>query len=222
MHNFPEPDFLHIPLATPHSTIKSAFSNNPNSHLKNKTTLFNPDLLIPSDKEPILPLKAASVLVTLVQDQSSLQVILTRRHPNLRSHPGQISFPGGLSANEDMHAEATALREAEEEINLPRNEVELIGRLPDLIIRSGYRITPVIGIIESSDIINQLNPNPTEVSEILTPPFNHLLNPDNYELITVDYQSQGRAFYQIKYKNHTIWGATACILMGLYEAISAT
>ncbi len=95
-------------------------------------------------------LKTAAVLIGLVDsdNDSGLEVLLTRRSSHLKHHPSQISFPGGKAEPEDENLVATALREAHEEIGLSPTSVTVIGQLPSYQIISGYQVTPIVAIID--------------------------------------------------------------------------
>jgi len=168
------------------------------------------------------PLKPAAVLVPLVQ-RDELFVLLTKRTVHLRSHSGQISFPGGkLDPNETLLQ--AALREAEEEIGLSSDKLTLLGTLPEHCTSTGYRITPVVALV-SPDYQLQLNEH--EVEEAFEVPLNFLLNPDHYSLETLFWEGKQRLFYQIPFtdpdtgKQRGIWGATAAILFSFYERLLA-
>ena len=119
------------------------------------------------DMEPKRPLTRAAVLVPLVDRQDGLTVLLTKRTDHLHDHAGQISFPGGRIDAADADAVAAALREAEEEVGLPRERVEVIGRLDTYITRTGFEVTPVIGFVDPP---TAFAPDPFEVAEVFEVP----------------------------------------------------
>src|SRR5690349_798645 len=115
---------------------------------------------------------AAAVLIPVIAHPQALTVLFTQRTPHLRSHSGQVSFPGGRAEPGDASAEFTALRETEEEIGLRRSAVELLGRLPDYRTRTGYRVTPVVGLLMPPIAFR---PDPHEVAEIFEVPLVFLM-----------------------------------------------
>src|SRR5215813_894859 len=116
----------------------------------------------------------AAVLVPLVNRESGLTVLFTERSPHLPDHPGQISFPGGRIDPGDIDARNAALREAEEEIGLPRERVTLLGRLAEYETVTGYRVTPVVGWVEPPFAVK---PHPVEVADVFEVPLAFLLEP---------------------------------------------
>lgn len=158
---------------------------------------------------------AASVLVPLIVGPAP-GVLLTRRTTHLSNHAGQVSFPGGRIDPEDTDAEAAALREASEEIGLRREDVDVIGRLDDHLTGTGYRITPVVGLIPPG---LALQPNPQEVAALLELPMAVLLDPNAPQRREVEYFGRLRRFWVWPHPEHYIWGATAAILMQLAERL---
>lgn len=158
----------------------------------------------------------AAVLVPLVDRARGLTVLLTRRTQNLADHAGQISFPGGHMEPGDDGAENAALRETEEEIGLHRRHVEILGRLDDYITRTGFRITPVVGLVEPPF---DLRPDPKEVAEVFEVPLAFLLDPANRQRHSRRYDGAERHFYAIPYEDHFIWGATAGMLVALHQRL---
>ncbi len=120
----------------------------------------------------------AAVLVPLVNRPDGLTVLFTERSADLPDHPGQISFPGGRVEPEDIDVEAAALREAEEEIGLPRDRVSVLGRLADYETVTGYRVTPVVGWVEPPFVVK---PDPVEVADVFEVPLAFLLDPANQQ-----------------------------------------
>jgi 8-oxo-dGTP pyrophosphatase MutT (NUDIX family) len=166
-------------------------------------------------------LVAASVLIPIVAREpaggSGLTVIFTRRAAHLKDHSGQVSFPGGRAAAGDASAEATALRESREEIGLDSARVELLGRLADYHTRTGYRITPVVGVVAPPF---ELTPDANEVDEIFEVPLAFLLDPANHQRQSREWQGELRWFFTMQYRRHTIWGATAGMLVNLARHLS--
>ena len=169
-----------------------------------------------TEKEP-LALQPASVLIPIVARSGEMTMLFTRRTENLRSHSGQISFPGGRAEPGDTSPEATALRETHEEIGLEPGKVELIGRLSEYRTRTGYRITPVIGVIMPP---LQLRPDAQEVDEVFEVPLAFLLDPRNHQRHSRLYQGETRSFFAIPYRDYYIWGATAGMLVNLHRHLA--
>lgn len=153
----------------------------------------------------------AAVLVPIT-DRVDPGVILTRRPAWLRSHAGQVAFPGGKVDPEDENAIIAALREAEEEIALPRDEVNILGPADDYYSGSGYQITPVIGVVPP-DL--PLAANPDEVEEWFEVPLAILFDRANYARRRVEWQGQMREYYDMDWQGRRIWGVTAGIIANL-------
>ncbi|MSQ49172.1 MAG: CoA pyrophosphatase [Betaproteobacteria bacterium] len=162
-------------------------------------------------------LRPASVLVPIVDRDAGLTVLLTRRATHLQDHSGQVSFPGGRVAAHDASPEATALRETHEEIGLDLACIEVLGRMPDYCTRSGYRITPVVGIVTPPF---ELRPDANEVDEIFEVPLVFVLDPANHQRQSREWQGELRWFFAIPYQQHFIWGATAGMLVNLSHHLS--
>jgi 8-oxo-dGTP pyrophosphatase MutT (NUDIX family) len=168
------------------------------------------------DGRVIDTLTPAAVLVPLIQRAEGFNVLLTRRADQLRDHAGQISFPGGRIDPEDPSPEDAALREAEEEIGLPRSQVELIGRLGRYATGTGYLVYPVVGVIEQPVL---LTPEPAEVAEIFEVPLAFFLDPANHRPHVFEHRGRRHRLIAMPYGDYFIWGATAQMLRGLYQVL---
>lgn len=167
--------------------------------------------------EQIVPLTAASVLLPIVLHGQELTVLFTQRTAHLRSHSGQVSFPGGRAELHDPSPEHTALRETHEEIGLPAERVEVIGRLPQYCTRTGYCITPVVGVVRPP---LELIPDSREVDEVFEVPLSFLLDPRNHQRHSREWQGQTRWFFAIPFGSRYIWGATAGMLVNFYRTLA--
>jgi len=159
---------------------------------------------------------AAAVLIPMIAHAPELTVLFTQRTQQLRSHSGQVSFPGGRVEPGDASAEFTALREAQEEIGLALERVEILGRLPEYHTRTGFRVTPVIGLIQPP---LELMPDPREVESVFEVPLSFLLDPANRQRRTRELQGRSVGFYVFEYQGHMIWGATAGMLVNLHKML---
>lgn len=173
---------------------------------------LDPDLH-PKDRS----LRAAAVLVGFEDTPQGLRLILTKRASGLKHHPGQIALPGGKIDATDKDAPAAALREAEEEIGLPRAHVEVLGMLAPHETVTGFTVTPVLG-----RIIRPFTPvaEAGEVEEVFTVPFDHVADPANYIVESRFFRGVRRQFYTLPYGPYYIWGATARILRALADGLS--
>ena len=160
----------------------------------------------------------ASVLVPLVLREQGLTLLLTQRTAHLTDHAGQISFPGGRAEDYDSSAVDTALRESEEEIGLARRHVEVIGSLPEYFTGTGYRVTPVVGLVAPPF---ELAADPSEVAEIFEVPLSFLMDGRNHQRLSVQLPDGRRSFYAMPYERHYIWGATAGMLRNLFHFLRA-
>jgi 8-oxo-dGTP pyrophosphatase MutT (NUDIX family) len=153
---------------------------------------------------------SAAVLIAITE-RNEPGVILTVRREHLRTHAGQIAFPGGrLDPGED--AVQAALREAEEELVLRPSSVEVAGAIDDYRTVTGYVVTPVIGVIPP-DL--SLQPQEHEVADWFEAPLAYLLDPSNQQLQTAVFAGRERRYWQIEWNGRRIWGATAAMLINL-------
>lgn len=162
-------------------------------------------------------LVSAAVLVPIVHGDRP-GVLLTKRSAQLKSHAGQVSFPGGRVERTDVSIEAAALREAEEEIGLHPGQVELVGRLPDYLTGSGFRIAPVLALLPDN---LALTPSEAEVEAIFTLPLSVLLDPAAPKRRQAHFRGRLREFWVWPHPDHYIWGATAAILVHLAHRLRA-
>ena len=154
----------------------------------------------------------AAVLVPLVRRANGLQLLLTQRTAHLSDHAGQISFPGGRVEPADGTREETALRETQEEIGLSRDRVQVLGRLPEYDIPSGFRITPVVAWVEPPF---DLALDAFEVAAVFEAPLSHFLEPARYQRREYKFRGRHRHYMAIPYEGRYIWGATAGMLYTL-------
>ena len=157
----------------------------------------------------------AAVLVPLYRDRGRLHAVFTKRHDDLRRHPGEISFPGGRYDEGEPDLIATALREAHEEIGLPADAVEIVGALqPTPTIVTGYAVYPFVGLIEAGRI---WTPSVREVSAVLELPLDALLAGYSRRRLIRRGVPIRTDTYVVG--DHLIWGATARILADLFDRI---
>ncbi len=161
-------------------------------------------------------LVAAAVLVPIIHGPEP-GILLTKRTGTLSSHAGQVAFPGGrIDPGED--ALTAALREAREEVGLPADLVEVTGQLPDYSTGSGFRITPIIGLLAPGFVPV---PSAAEVEEVFELPLSVLLDPNAPELRRTRWKGRDREFWVWPHTRHYIWGATAAILVHLAHRLRA-
>jgi len=173
--------------------------------------------LNPDHIRPDRPLRPAAVLVGLIDRADGLTVLLTKRTDHLEHHPGQVSFPGGHIEDDDHDAVYAALRETEEEVGVSPERVEVIGRLDTYITGTGFEVTPVVGLITPPF---DLNPDPHEVAEVFEVPLDFLLDPTNHQRHSRVFSGRTRHYYAMPYADYFIWGATAGMLMDLYQTLT--
>jgi 8-oxo-dGTP pyrophosphatase MutT (NUDIX family) len=168
--------------------------------------------------EPAAPgeLIPAAVLVPIVLRPTALTMLLTQRTAHLRDHAGQVSFPGGRCEPNDANAVATALREAQEEIGLDPDQVEVIGVLDEYRTGTGFTIIPVVGLVTPP---LDLKLDDFEVADVFEPPLDFLLQADNYSRHQVEYRGALREYWAVPWRGRYIWGATAAMLVNLRERL---
>jgi 8-oxo-dGTP pyrophosphatase MutT (NUDIX family) len=159
--------------------------------------------------------RRACVLIPLVRTNGGWSILFSRRSPNLAAHSGQIAFPGG-AVEEGEALDAAAIREAEEEVGIPTDRVELIGRLDDLITNSGFLVAPFVGIIhERIDYVLQ----ESEVEEVFEVPVDALLLPSQPDVRYVAFRTRQYPAYFYRYEQYEIWGLTGRILKGFLDLV---
>lgn len=156
---------------------------------------------------------AAAVLVPLVV-REEVSVLLTRRSEHLHHHPGQICFPGGRIEAGDASPTMAAIREAEEEVGLRPDRLEILGALPEYFSRTGFRVTPVVALVHPPF---ELQLDAFEVAESFEVPFGFLMDPANHRQTDTEYQGRPRRVYSMPYGERDIWGTTAAILVSLHR-----
>lgn len=175
--------------------------------------VHDPELL-PGDRPGVViegPRTPAAVLVAVV-DRPEPGLILTQRTESLRRHAGQIAFPGGRIDPGDRDAADAALREAEEEIALPRAAATVVGQADLYLTVTGFEVTPVVAVIPP-DL--DYHPNEAEVADVFEVPLAFVLDPTNHLRASAEWQGQTRHFYEIHWGDRRIWGATAAMLINL-------
>ena len=175
------------------------------------------DDLNPGMIDPAASFRDAAVLVALVVRPDEPHVLLTRRTAHLSAHAGQCAFPGGRIEAWDASPESAALREAEEEVGLDPEGVEILGQLDTYLVRTGYRVTPIVGLIQQP---HDLAPDGYEVDAVFEVPLSFLLRPDARRLDSRTDLGRKRFFYVFDYGEYDIWGATAGMLVNLVEVVA--
>jgi 8-oxo-dGTP pyrophosphatase MutT (NUDIX family) len=166
------------------------------------------------------PVPAAVLVPLVLRDQ--VMVLLTERTTRLSSHSGQVAFPGGKSDPEDASSQATALREAHEEIGLSSQFVDVVGSLPLYTTVTAFEVTPVVALVTPGFSVV---PNPHEVARVFEVPLAFLMNPANHRRHAVEWGGLRREWLSMPYQDaeheHFIWGATAAMLRNLYGFLRA-
>jgi 8-oxo-dGTP pyrophosphatase MutT (NUDIX family) len=158
----------------------------------------------------------ASVLCGLVPRADGLQVLLTKRSPHLRHHPGQISFPGGRIETADANPFEAALREAHEEIGLEADYVRLLGYLDPLVTITGYRVFPAVAIVDPD---YRAEPDGVEVAELFEAPLSLFLDAGNEHPFDIEFRGVMRSLKEFRWQEYRIWGATASMLINLRQRL---
>ena len=160
--------------------------------------------------------RPAAVLAPIIKRASGWTMLFTERAKETPAHPGQISFPGGRVQASDANAVETALRETHEEVGLERRFIETIGAWDRYDTITGYRVTPIVGLVDPGfDLIL----DPREVAAVFEAPLDFLMDPANHEKREAEYRGRRRFYYVMPYEGHFIWGATAGMIRALYERL---
>lgn len=168
------------------------------------------------EASPDPSLTAAAVLIPIVDHGEGMSILLTQRTKHLHAHAGQISFPGGQREACDRNSVDTALRETEEEIGITPEHIDIIGQLRDFDTVTGFRITPVVGIIKPGFTLNL---DSFEVAEVFEIPLLHALDPANYRHRTTMHNGVEHRYCILDHEERYIWGATAAILQNLSDRL---
>ncbi|HEV7292559.1 MAG TPA: CoA pyrophosphatase [Devosia sp.] len=174
-------------------------------------TLPNQDQLVP-DWAPLQPFERppvqAAVLIGLVRRPEGLTVLYTERSPDLRAHSGQVAFPGGKVDPQDASVADAALREAFEEVGLPRQNAQVLGFMSTYYTGTNYLITPVVAVLDPR---GPFVPNPEEVHSVFEVPLRRILDHATYGEFRISRGGQEHRTWQIDHDGHRIWGITANI-----------
>ena len=173
---------------------------------------LNPDLRA---IDPLKTRRAAAVLVPIVLHEPELTVLLTQRTDHLASHAGQVAFPGGkIEPRED--ALAAALRETREETGLDQSYIEPIGFLDAYLTRTSFEVVPVVALVKPGFV---LAPHEGEVAAVFEVPLRFLMSQENHARHSREWLGKERFFYAMPYGERYIWGATAGMIMNLYDRL---
>jgi 8-oxo-dGTP pyrophosphatase MutT (NUDIX family) len=174
---------------------------------------LNPDVELPAGRK----LRPAGVLAAFQTGSNGLELVLTKRSSRLKHHPGQIAFPGGKMDEGDADVIAAALREADEEIGLKPDNVEVLGTLPCHETVTGFQVTPVLGLVRAGFTPV---PEPGEVDEVFVVPFEHIVDPARYSIQSRRWQGRRRHYFTVPFGPYYLWGATARLLRGLADRVA--
>ena len=172
---------------------------------------------------PILDYSEASILVIFINNyiQKDSSILMTKRKHNLRKHAGQIAFPGGRKESKDKNLLETVVRETEEEVNISKDNYDILGNFPKFYTGTGYAVTPYIALMKaSSDWENLIKPNSEEVEKIFFPQSKQLLSPEFHLREKPPINSSMSMTWRINYDNENIWGLTARVLVTISAGLS--
>ena len=171
------------------------------------------DFLTPEEVAIIRP---AAVLIGIIPRKSGATALLTVRPTTMASHPGQVAFPGGKVDPIDVDEVAAALREAEEEVGVIPEDVDVIGKAAPYVTGTRFRITPVLGVLPADFVAV---PDPTEVADVFETPLDFLMNTANHTIGHATYKGKKRDYYEMPHNGYRIWGVTAGIIRRLYQTL---
>ncbi len=181
------------------------------------TRHHHPLAKVEKDKAKLNP---SAVLVPICYSNNEVKILLTKRLDNLKDHAGQISFPGGKIEKNDTSPIETALREANEEVGLRSDDVNILGNLDVYITGTGFRIMPIVSVVSD---YSYLKANQNEVDEIFFLPLEFLMDAKNHKKESATYEVNNKKYeydyYVLPYKDYNIWGATAGMLINLYQIL---
>jgi 8-oxo-dGTP pyrophosphatase MutT (NUDIX family) len=166
--------------------------------------------------DPALERRRAAVLVPFVRRGDALSMLFTRRTAHLRTHAGQVSFPGGAIETVDADAIAAALRETQEETGIEPTRVEPFGFLDGFETVSGFFVTPVAGFVDGDYIAR---PDPHEVDEVFEVPLEFVLTPERLRRVDFEWQGRMRTTHEFTWEGRRVWGATASIIRNLLKRL---
>ena len=161
--------------------------------------------------------RSAGVLIGVVdRGAGDLNVVLTERPKTMPTHPGQVAFPGGKVDPSDADSVEAALREAKEEVGVNPVQVDIRGVTDLFYSRTGFKITPVVGLLPDDFVAT---PDPYEVDDVFETPLSFLMNPDNHIEKSMEFMGKPRTYLEMPHNGRRIWGVTASVIRGLYERL---
>lgn len=169
---------------------------------------------MPHERPPV----PAAVLIALVDHEGELSVLYTERSPDLRSHSGQVAFPGGKIDPTDADAAAAALREAEEEVELDPTDAKVLGYMPQYYTGTNYLITPVVALVEPR---RPFVPNPGEVRSVFEVPLDYLMQDESFTRRHLSRNGRNHSTWQVEHSGLVIWGITANLTWRFHEVAVA-